>query len=577
MSPKRWAVHMVCVGILAAALWYYFSYVGNYAAFPWWHQSKNDIDPTYAGTTVGLLNNSELQYIYHPGATVYFFHGLGYRAVALRDPAHQRLFEMTRIRSLDDASSFLELATRTSRVLTVIITIVFVAVFYVFLAALTGRPGLSFAVSFYVATSYAILMHTYMIRPEILSLLFVFLPALLLCHFFRRPHWSFPCWSSMFVSTGFCLGFSILSKIQSAPLVGALVLVVLVALVLRALRSPEMIPEFDRHARLGVIWSSGLLILTPWWAIRRPDYMTPEFIRNLKYTAHEQLMFGLNPPLNFYGLVLAALLAILALHVGLLVLRRVPAAAQMRKRILPPAFFLNGLATGAILSAYAILLPVSGSWDRYIENTRHLIYSIFTNILSAKIMQYKVVDSQTLPKIFAMHGITSPVLSINIWFFLTLALAGSGIRLCRRSTKQRGAYLSVLGLVAIGFIMDFLGTLRGPALYDYYACYSIVFYAAGLAVWIVAEMRQAPVMVSQGWTLQKIFYHAVLLVFFLHGALVVRGFLQAPRPTGASDQSPRQEYINTRSLARPFWRIADESIQRHKAVFEDGGEATNGR
>lgn len=551
---KRIFPHAGAVGILMFFLCYNFFFIGNYAAYPWWHQSKNDIDPTNAGTTVGLLNNSELQYISHPGGTIYFLNGLAYRWLEHFDRQHKDLFALDKVKSLNDASDILETATRTSRILTLMITLVFAGVFYGVLYSLTGSPLWSFLFAFYALTSEACLMHTYMVRPEILSMLFVFLAAWLWIVALRNRTFSFKNLLSLAVATGFLMGFSVFSKIQSGPMILALIGVL--AIVLFRKEQTAVFLTLN-HSRAMLILAVLNFLIMPWWAFRRPAFMTPEYISRLKYSAHELLAYGLHPPENFYLLASAVLFAGLALAVFSFVVAREKSDTEIFPRMFPVATLLNGLVTGLSVSVYFILLPVSKTLGQYLENTRHLVYSVLTNILNAGIMQYKVLNGQTIPKIIEIHGLVSPVLNMNILIFVAMGTVVGLFRMARERNKQMEKYLAVLVVFAVGFVMDVLATMRGPKLYDYYACYSIVFYSAGLALLTVAELLR------ESLRFKKILGNIILAVLCLHVLYVTQSFLRQPRASGKSDQTPYQEYLNTHSLARPFWRIVDQSIKKN--------------
>ena len=119
---------ILCITVLSSVLLYDFFYVNNYAAYPWWHQKGNDIDGAYTATTVGLLNNSELEFVYHPGGTVYPIHGTVYRVLNLAD--------LSRVKDIDGAIEVLDKIVRTSRVVAVLLGVIFAAIFLSFLPIL---------------------------------------------------------------------------------------------------------------------------------------------------------------------------------------------------------------------------------------------------------------------------------------------------------------------------------------------------------------------------------------------------------------------------------------------------------
>jgi len=74
---KQW-LHFIFILFICFWAAHHF-YIKNYLAFPWWHRIDNDIDASHVATTIGLLNDSEYTYVYHPGATLFSLHGLIYR------------------------------------------------------------------------------------------------------------------------------------------------------------------------------------------------------------------------------------------------------------------------------------------------------------------------------------------------------------------------------------------------------------------------------------------------------------------------------------------------------------------
>jgi hypothetical protein len=560
VKVKQQIKHLSAIVILGLFLAYYFFFIGNYAAYPWWHQSLNDIDGTNAATTVGLLNNSDLQYVYHPGATVYFLHGLVYRFLAIFDSAQRTLFHLNSVTSIADADNILEIATRTSRVVTLIVAIVTAAVFYLVIYQITATISLSFLFAFYIATSEAFLQHTFMIRPEILSMLFVFIAGFLWLKVLKKYDLSLTSWGGLFVSTGFLIGFSVFSKIQSGPIIIALVGVILYRLAQINMQMPKRIPRTGFTQRICLYSSILNFILLPWWALKRPDFLTPTYIKGLRY--HELYLYGPNPPANFYLLVFVTLLFLLALSIWMFV-KPQQFSSKTAERLFPAVLFVNLVMTGLILSAYAILLPVSGSFSRYCENSRHLVYAVFTNILSGGIMQHKVIDSLTVPKIIEVHSRMSPLLKINGLFFVALTLVASLARIIRKTTAYKPRYMAVIAIFVMGFIMDVFSTLRSNKLYEYYTCYSVVFYGAGLALWTATEFRQKLVKVK-GVNLNLVLHRTIVILLCLHIVFVTQQFLKKPRASGISDQTPIEEFRNTRTLAKPFWKIVDRNIESRR-------------
>ena len=202
---------IMCITVLSSVLLYDFFYVNNYAAYPWWHQKGNDIDGAYSATTAGLLNDTELDFVYHPGATIFMIHGTVYRVLDLAD--------LSGIKDINGAVDVLDKLVRTSRVVAVLLGVIFAAIFFGFFYALSGHFLLSFLLSFYAISSQALLEHIYMVRAEIPNLIFFFSALLLL--FIKLKGREILLWKFMrtMMLAGLLIGFSVLSKIQIGPAV----------------------------------------------------------------------------------------------------------------------------------------------------------------------------------------------------------------------------------------------------------------------------------------------------------------------------------------------------------------------
>jgi len=538
--------HASALLLISFFVLYNFFYTGRYAEYPWWHEHGNDIDATYAANTVGLLNNSELTFVCHPGATIYALHGIAYRIPAFKDPAHQRLMRLREVMDYNQAAAVLETSTRTSRILTVIEAVLFLIVFYFLLVRLGGNCFISFLITFYLGTSHAFLQHICMIRAEILSLLFLFCGFYLIIYLMQKMGEPPIGWMRFLIPAGFFLGFSVFSKIQiGPPLVFSLALVVFYMTRVRPVIDPR-----DRSVKFYWFSLGAALVnlaLMPWWTLKRPAFLTPQFLSVMPEYWRE--VYGPAPE-SFFVPVFIFL-------TGLVVL----STFFIARRFIRVLWVLNLLIFGGIISTYLILLPVSMSFPQYVENTRRLVYSVFTNVIYGGILSHRVVNFDTFEKIWNMHAQESGLLHINIFYFVLLAAFLSLYRLLQKVSPKRSFYGLVLFIFGTGLTMDVFATMRSVKLYYYYAFYSLSFLALGLGMWLSLEYASRKI--------QNGFFQyspiGVMLVLGLH--VFVMGFylLGQPRASGKSSQDPNVEYVNTRTHAPPFWRIVDEAIRRNNS------------
>lgn len=534
---------IVCIIVLSAILFCDFFYVNNYAAYPWWHQKGNDIDGAYSATTAGLLNNTELDFVYHPGATVYTIHGAVYRVLNLAD--------LSGIKDINGAVEVLDKLVRTSRIVAVLLGVIFAAVFFSFFCVLSGHILLSFLIAFYALSSPAFLEHIYMIRAEMPNLIFFFGALLVLFVNLREreiPPWKF---IRIMAITGLLIGLSILSKIQIGPAVLACVAGTALYLFLNE-RYGKALLAHPKAVWICLVLSLLNCVVMPWWALNRPAFLNAEYFRILHKDAALRYVYGLAPE-SFLPPILILFLMLAGLSAGLLFWRSSAKREDLLQRIFPGILSIHCLILGAIGSVYLVLLPASVSFSKYIDNTQHLVYSVLTNVIYGKFLTNRVLDGGTFVKIFDMHSSRSLLLGVNILILVGIVAVGCAVRVLPRSTKDKLPYLLALAFIATGLTLDILATMHWKNVRLYHAIYSVCFYSAGLLVWLNFEVQKRGARIAV-WT-----------VLGLHCLIVSVHMFQQPRASGVSDQDPAVEFLNVKTLAQPFWRAVDENIQRNSA------------
>ncbi len=147
-----------------------------------------------------------------------------------------------------------------------------------------------------------------------------------------------------------------------------------------------------------------------------------------------------------------------------------------------------------MIGAYAVVAPASRTFSSYVRNTHHLVYgvisNIFGNVFGSGFLHHKTVDGNTASRLVDAHAKGDPLLGINIVWLIALMAVVVLIRLfASKACEDRTHYRYVLLLLVVGVAMDVVFTLRWFAQFNYYAIFSLVFYAIAMA-WFLKLERQ---------------------------------------------------------------------------------------
>jgi len=572
-QSRSWK-YILCLTVLCLFSTHEYFVIRKGHAYPWWHSLGNDIDATYAATAVGLLNDSELTLVAHPAATIYTFHGAAYRFLSFVSLPHKKLLHLRNVGSLEDASDILQISTQTSRILSFLTTITFIILLFGVINFFINNVVVTSLFIFYIVTSFSYRYHLLVIRPEIPSLVFFLAALLIFFSHVKRKQVTIMGRGRLFVGVGFLLGLSVFSKIQiGPPLVMFLGGIVFYLLQQRLQQGLQKIPT--RQLWICFWTAVGNFVLMPWWALKKPDFVTPQFLHDTRIVDDVRRIYGIGRE-SFVGPVVIVLFIFGLLSAIFLVLRLTAKRERGLSRVFPIISFFNFFNLGAILSVYIVLLPVSISFAQYIANTKHLVYATLSNVFYGGFLINRVLDFGTLEKIVQMHwnqcSVSTSFLRINVLYFVGLAAVVCGIRLCLRKPENRIPCLLSLCFFGTAFIMDVLATMRHAILFQYYAIYSLCFYSIGMAIWVGFELRnQFPNGINRSvFSGKRIWIRGICLLlpgiflFFLAMHDIHWGYnlLQKIPSSGISAQNPALEYRNTRSHAAPFWRIVEESIHK---------------
>ena len=532
-GTKIW--FLIGLALIAGLMGHYAFVIARHLSYPWWYELASDGDGLYVTQTLVLINNGDLTMVFHPGATVFAIHGFVYRILSFFVPAYHPFVHLDQVSTPAEAFAILDLAMRTSRVLTYALNIAGMAVFWQLLYQLTKNRAVAyFLAAFLMTTRFMLIERVTTIRPELIS--FIFCVLMLSFVLYRRESAGTPVaatgiWGG--IMTGFLGGLAGLTKLQALPLVlcaGAW----WVFMPARACGGMSS----KKTAFFALAAAAGNFLIMPWAWLERPALLTDGYFKHF-YPGSDQIrIYGTVPPdvCGPFVFVLAVLL-IMTLIAGIQYKDQLEFTHKMVK--------LNLLVTGMIVSAYAVFLPLGMNAAAYAAASNHLLYASATNILFGGSLKNAVLDWSTWQRVANFQADILP--------YVRVAAAASLIRVCMRSTDRKPYYM-VLLFFAAGFLMDVLSSFRrytpdGPMISSY-AIYSLPCHLCGLGAWLATECR----CFRKRFGFDPAIIVCIVMAFNLWR--VSADILARPRASGlADDQTPRQEMLNTTSAVWPFWNI----------------------
>jgi hypothetical protein len=547
---------VLAAGLVAiiAVLAFNFAVVGKYATFPWWHQHDCDSDPLYVAQAITLVNDGPFDYIHHPGATVSCGHGAAYRLAAAVAGWHPEYLDLHQTAPELSAWEVLEDATQFSRRLAFVVFVVFITSFYGLIFWLTRNLAITFLVTFFVATAPVAVWHSRAIRPEIPSLLFSLLALWVVLTLGKnRARGVGGRFVVSAIGLGFLLAMAVLSKIQILPAAAALLLLGFVFVVSSG--EDDTPDQTARRLRSSLFLGLAVAVLTPWWALDRPDFLTPASLDSIGY--FDRLVYG--SMIESFAPLTAGLLGLsLAGTVATMLYSRRRQESRAVERCARAFGFVHAVELGALLGAYSVVAPASRSFSTYVANTHHLLYGVIANsignVFGSGFLHHKTLDGNTVARIFGAHSLGDRVLGVNIGWLVLLVAAVVVARMVSAKTGRRGDYGLVILLLMIGGLMDIVFTLRWSAQFNYYAIFSLVFYAVGMALFLDLEWKglwfERSRLRAAGWVA------AVLLGLLLsHVGYRSYELMTASRSTAISEQTPGPMLDSSRAQNRHFWAM----------------------
>jgi hypothetical protein len=293
---------------------------------------------------------------------------------------------------------------------------------------------------------------------------------------------------------------------------------------------------------------------TPWWALDRPDFLTQTYLDSIGY--FDRLVYG--SMTESFAPLMAALvgLSLAGTIVTMLINRR--RGSRFVAGCARACGFVHSVELGAVLAAYLVVAPTSRSLSTYVANTHHLLYGVIANTLGnvfgSGFLHHRTLDGNTATRILGAHSLGDPMLGVNLGWLVLLVAAVVAVRVFSAKAGRRGDDGLVLLLLLIGGLMDVEFTLRWRAQFNYYAIFSLVFYAVGLALFLRLEWKS---LWLEGGRLRATGWVAAVLLGLLLSHVGYRGYelITATRSTAVSEQTPGPMLASSRAQNRHFWSM----------------------
>jgi len=203
LSCNRWHLfcHLAVLFVLALpATIYRHSFIRN-GQRSWWYYSQSDSCQACAAQSVSQRLGSSIETAVWPGATISTPY-LYYHLLSGKPSSH----------NVSDVEALLSESVYFHWRMSHIYTLAFIWIFYLFLARVTKSQIIAFAAAIPIAINRSYAFQDSQIRPEILSLVWLFAAGLIAVTQFQSRYRSYDS-----LILGVCFGFAVLSKIQVIP------------------------------------------------------------------------------------------------------------------------------------------------------------------------------------------------------------------------------------------------------------------------------------------------------------------------------------------------------------------------
>ncbi len=526
--------------------------VNNYSTYPFYY--NGDPDAYYAAPSIILANGGYLFSTIHPDGTAFSLYGGIYRVLSLFSEQHGLLNHFENIKSQYEAVKVLTAAVLSGRIISLVV-IFFSVIFMSLILYHVTKHNYLIALSFSLCatTMPSVLLYTHILRADHISILFFVFGLSIIMLLYKTNIASLARYLLFYLLAGVMFGFAILAKIQIMPLVFSCILFIFT---FELIFNRDNIPNTFNDLLIANIAVAALAaVIFPWWGLTKPRYLTHSFYTSLGFDFHR--LYG-NLPDKIISPVVIICALLLLIPISLYFFRLI-SQSKIIERLSVVCLIGNVVCLGIIISSYLVLVPVSSSFETYIHNTRHLIYSTVLqvfNTLTGYGGYLEHIDGisigwfQKFTSIISQHGANSPLAGINLLYFVALSLAVCLYRLIFRKKEITWKFFIPIYLFITAFFMDYLSAMRLSKflLYFHYMIFSIFIYVFGIFYTFYLECYGAGRSLNSpdlgfSWVLlsKRGFVYSLVVIYFA----VYLGQLSFPSPSLGT--SPRHE-----SLSEPF-------------------------
>ena len=476
--------HTLLLGIIIFIVSFYSVNFKNYLSIPWWFIVNSDADNVYPVSALLLINGERIEFIGHPGTPLTQLHGIAFRLCANILPSFDVLTRMSEISNSEMLLSALSKVSIISRYLVIMILALLAIVLYTVCLAITNSTLLTFLLVLHLMTSNALLWYTTAIRPEPINFIFFLIALLTTLKTCQKKSLNFTQYHLYFVLIGLFLGYSILAKIQIIPVV-----VIYVALLcFYLLRSNNQNMNLNPHAcsHSALLVSVINLIVMPWWAFKRPTFVTSEYVNQFPLFTSYQKLYGTLPENYMMYPILGLSLLLLLSGINGYGLKNISFWPNNINRTIAG---LNLIVSGSIIAIYTSFLFISNNFTQYALNIQNTVYSSMANILNGSYLSQNSIDLTSLAKLaYALDK--NSIYLINISDLLAIIGIFSVYRIFTGERTIQKTYCAILISIGTCMVTGLLATLRSPTFYGYYSIYPLTFAMLAIALCFSTEIKR---------------------------------------------------------------------------------------
>ena len=255
--------------------------VTKYDQLEWWQYRGSDMECGVMTSALGLVNDcAPVTHIGYPAVTLYNFQGLILRFASTVHADYRHLTNLGGYENIKEVFHDLNQAVGITRRSVLLSNFIWVGLIYFLFYFFLKSKVLATLWALLWSVSAHVIYYNRVMRPENWSLLFfmgcIFLGALF---FYRREReqnylrlWRY----SFFIGLMFVLG--LLSKVQIAPACAIFLLIFCFYLWQKTDNKKQVFLLQATNLKYYFIQLGVNMVVFPWWAVSRPEHITPELL-----------------------------------------------------------------------------------------------------------------------------------------------------------------------------------------------------------------------------------------------------------------------------------------------------------